>query len=423
MNLERGSRKHLCTGRLRNLRGPPRLIRVEWIAGAILFLFFSRAPGALAQVDTMHAFYPLGKGNAWVYRDFSYFASEAADTISASILGDTTFQGRSYAVTHRLSHRYQSSALTFERIDSSGDVYRFDTYYGTPQLWYRLSDISRTVWQRGTMNVRFDSSTYRMVLGRRAHVLFVNFYSPVDSAFAHSTIQEQLAEGIGLIGALWPEGSSRSLLGAKINGISYPGEPPALISPADSAINVSASPMLRWIPTVGATYYVVQVSPYTSSFMTFVFDDTTSASSQVVGPLNYGTKYYWHVSAVSNGVRGAWSQARQFTVGQTSSVEPADNSIPAQFGLGQNYPNPFNPTTAISYRLSAVGLVTLKVFDVLGKEVSTLVNEIGQPGVYKVQWDGSGMPSGIYFYRLQAGDASTGSARGLLEAKKMILLR
>jgi hypothetical protein len=59
--------------------------------------------------------------------------------------------------------------------------------------------------------------------------------------------------------------------------------------------------------------------------------------------------------------------------------------------------------------------VTLKVFDVLGREVSTLVDEVGQPGVYKVQWDGSGMPSGIYFYRLQAGE--------FVETKKMILLK
>jgi hypothetical protein len=98
----------------------------------------------------------------------------------------------------------------------------------------------------------------------------------------------------------------------------------------------------------------------------------------------------------------------------TNVADHSDN-IPNGFRLLQNYPNPFNPTTAISYQLAAIGMVTLKIFDVLGREVSTLVNEIARPGVYKVQWDGSGLPSGIYFYRLQAGE--------YVETRKMVLIR
>ncbi|MCX6143539.1 MAG: T9SS type A sorting domain-containing protein [Ignavibacteriales bacterium] len=98
---------------------------------------------------------------------------------------------------------------------------------------------------------------------------------------------------------------------------------------------------------------------------------------------------------------------------------------PRDLSLSQNYPNPFNPTTNFELRIanfsakggSASGgeLVTLKVFDVLGREISTLVNEMRPAGVYKVRWDASSLPSGVYFYRLQAG--------AFTETKKMVLMK
>jgi subtilisin family serine protease len=86
------------------------------------------------------------------------------------------------------------------------------------------------------------------------------------------------------------------------------------------------------------------------------------------------------------------------------SVSDDHTPLPLTFSLGQNYPNPFNPTTAMSYQLSANSFVTLKVFDILGREVATLVNEIQRPGIYRVKWDASGLPSGVYFCRMHAGE-------------------
>jgi hypothetical protein len=88
---------------------------------------------------------------------------------------------------------------------------------------------------------------------------------------------------------------------------------------------------------------------------------------------------------------------------------------PVGFALYQNYPNPFNPSTGIRYRVSGSGIVTLKVYDVLGREVATLVNERKTPGSYSVRFDASGLASGVYFYRLQAGSFA--------ETKKLLLLR
>jgi hypothetical protein len=98
-----------------------------------------------------------------------------------------------------------------------------------------------------------------------------------------------------------------------------------------------------------------------------------------------------------------------------TDVEIIDENIPKEFSLWQNYPNPFNPLTKIKYQIPKVGFVFLKVYDVLGIEIATLVNKEKAAGLYEVDFDGAELPSGIYFYKLKAGDFAV--------TKKMILLR
>jgi hypothetical protein len=88
---------------------------------------------------------------------------------------------------------------------------------------------------------------------------------------------------------------------------------------------------------------------------------------------------------------------------------------PKVYSLKQNYPNPFNPTTSISFSIPSFAFTSLKVYDILGNEVATLVNEEKQAGTYEVRFDASNLSSGVYLYRLQAKDFT--------ELKKMILLR
>ena len=76
------------------------------------------------------------------------------------------------------------------------------------------------------------------------------------------------------------------------------------------------------------------------------------------------------------------------------------SGLPVKFNLEQNYPNPFNPTTNIGFRIPDVGYVTLKVYDVLGRKVATLVSQVEQPGNYQVEFNGSSLASGVYFYRI-----------------------
>ncbi|MFN3694904.1 MAG: T9SS type A sorting domain-containing protein [Ignavibacterium sp.] len=97
------------------------------------------------------------------------------------------------------------------------------------------------------------------------------------------------------------------------------------------------------------------------------------------------------------------------------SIDRIDSEIPTEFILAQNYPNPFNPNTKIQFSVSKAQSVSLKVFDVLGNEIATLVNEELTPGVYQYNFDATNLSSGVYYYKLQSGNYS--------ETKKMILMR
>jgi hypothetical protein len=112
----------------------------------------------------------------------------------------------------------------------------------------------------------------------------------------------------------------------------------------------------------------------------------------------------------------------------SNETEVAVDFTPKEFVLYQNYPNPFNPTTTIKYEIPGQArndkvVVVLKVYDVLGNEVTTLVNEEKQPGVYEVEFNASDLSSCIYFYQLKSTDPETSSGRGFVDTKKMILLR
>ncbi len=100
---------------------------------------------------------------------------------------------------------------------------------------------------------------------------------------------------------------------------------------------------------------------------------------------------------------------------EITHVKKDTAAFPKNFELEQNYPNPFNPSTAIGYQLSAVSRVSLKIYDILGREVKTLVNEVQSPGNHLISLDTTNLPSGVYFYRLRVN--------GRTATKKMVLIR
>jgi hypothetical protein len=116
-------------------------------------------------------------------------------------------------------------------------------------------------------------------------------------------------------------------------------------------------------------------------------------------------------------IYGGYGTIFKTTDGGFVFVNQISSEIPDKFSLKQNYPNPFNPNTVIRYQLSVAGFTTLKVFDLLGKEVATLVNEKQNAGSYAVDFNSSefNLPSGIYFYTLNAGEFK--------ETRKMVLVK
>jgi len=94
---------------------------------------------------------------------------------------------------------------------------------------------------------------------------------------------------------------------------------------------------------------------------------------------------------------------------------PADELLPTEFRLEQNYPNPFNPSTTIQFAVPKASQVTVKIYDVLGRRVATLVDEKYQPGTYKVTFEAGDLASGVYIYRIQA--------EGFAQTRKLMLLK
>jgi photosystem II stability/assembly factor-like uncharacterized protein len=116
-----------------------------------------------------------------------------------------------------------------------------------------------------------------------------------------------------------------------------------------------------------------------------------------------------------SGLGGAFIAKLAPEVTSVGALHEGLNSHPSAFSLKQNYPNPFNPSTTISFSLPSRSFVTLKIFDVMGREVATMVSEEMPAGIYSRQWNASGLPSGVYYYRLQAG--------AFVQTKNLVVLK
>ena len=144
------------------------------------------------------------------------------------------------------------------------------------------------------------------------------------------------------------------------------------------------------------------------------------------GTWQLSSHYIWFTDSYGNSYQFLGSKVEMVYMPITDIDE--ESVAISKFSLSQNYPNPFNPSTTIKYSIPSVEnanfrSVQLKVYDVLGREVATLVNKEQQPGNYEVKFNASSLTSGVYFYRIQAGDPAKGLGQVFIETKKMILLR
>ena len=135
------------------------------------------------------------------------------------------------------------------------------------------------------------------------------------------------------------------------------------------------------------------------------FNDSLTATA--IRGLRIFNGYLWAASYNY----GLWKRY----VGYPTNIKTISSEISLKFDLFQNYPNPFNPTTIINFDIAKKGYVKLIIYDVMGREVTTLVNQKLNAGSYKIDWNGSNYSSGVYFYKLETSD--------FVQTKKMILLK
>ncbi len=140
---------------------------------------------------------------------------------------------------------------------------------------------------------------------------------------------------------------------------------------------------------------------------------STSDTFATLFAFPYGQVYYWRVQSSNVSGSGPWSDVSSFFTTPTAVKE--EGGMPKEFSLSQNYPNPFNPTTKIEFALPQRALTRVTIYDVLGREIQTLINREMEAGYYEINFDATSFPSGAYFYRIQAGS--------FIQTKKMILLK
>jgi hypothetical protein len=225
--------------------------------------------------------------------------------------------------------------------------------------------------------------------------------------------------------AIWKDGNSNYLKYRQYDAIP--------IAPQNLTVQATTDyhPKLIWNNNTEADiqkYYVYRSTyngGYTTPITTVTHNSSTSTQSYIDNAITVprpggqaGAKYYYVVSSVDIG---------QHVSGYSNCVEVTstnfywekrmaeNNTGTTDFSLDQNYPNPFNPSTKISYSIKEEGLVTLKVYDILGKEIATLINENKPEGNYEVEFNASALPSGLYIYKIQSGSFS--------DVKKMLLTK
>ncbi|MBX2976728.1 MAG: T9SS type A sorting domain-containing protein [Ignavibacteriaceae bacterium] len=130
---------------------------------------------------------------------------------------------------------------------------------------------------------------------------------------------------------------------------------------------------------------------------------------------------YLRLSTLSNDETSGYSLTQRYSdetiLGKTHTkkINYTGTEKPTEYALYQNYPNPFNPTTTITYQIPKEGLVTLKIYDILGKEVTTLINEEKQAGKYSIEFNASKISSGVYLYELRSNEYKS--------TKKLMLMK
>ncbi len=205
--------------------------------------------------------------------------------------------------------------------------------------------------------------------------------------------------------------------GSIYRGINSTFVPPQtrLVWPGPGAQNISLTPTLEWEVSPFADTYRIQLAvnaDFDSSGI--MFDTQLSETNYTTDTLSKNSKYYWRVACANQFGWSIWSTSYWFKTINPLTVEEKSKDIDV-FRLSQNYPNPFNPSTTIDFSVPREELVNLSVYNILGEKIKELKHEVMQPGTYEVNFDASGLPSGVYIYKIRAGN--------FIRSEKMLMIK
>ena len=229
--------------------------------------------------------------------------------------------------------------------------------------------------------------------------------------YSEDALQDTTIEVTGLEGQQWYYWRTKTSNAAGESGYSeqfsfktgFPATP-LLVYPEHGTEDVPVTPELTWYADESAGEYRVQVATGRGfGEAVTVFDSTGITDTTVVVPeeLKGGEIHYWRVSGTNEYGTSLWSDTWGFRTEVPVFVDE-DKELPEEFVLQQNYPNPFNPVTTIEFSVPQEEHVTLKVYDILGREVAVLFNERAISGNYRVEFDASSFPTGVYLYNINA---------------------
>jgi len=289
-------------------------------------------------------------------------------------------------------------------VDCFENVYSFDII--NDQLWSinPNTGVGNPIGPFGfdanySMHADFDLSTSILYIVAFNNSTFSNQLRTVDLVTGNSTLIQDLG-GIQI--------TVFAIEGDCGPGKAYNPQPP------DSSINISINlTQITWENPVEVDGNEIWMGTDSSNIV-LVLSGGLFTFYTMPDTLEYEQTYYWRVDEIGpNGTTpgNLW----RFTTEEIPTNLNEKSSLIEDFLLEQNYPNPFNPSTTIKYQIPEKSFVTIKVYDVLGNELTTLVNEEKPSGSYEVEFDGTNLTSGIYFYQLRAGK--------YVETKKMVLLK
>jgi uncharacterized lipoprotein YddW (UPF0748 family) len=306
----------------------------------------------------------------------------------------------------RYSHMvYSFDKYHLEKAGSLGcDTARIIKLFNDDYNYYAVNDGFASLYSNG------DADVTKWVNMRSAIVR--------DYIAAIKDSINSLKPGIALTASFMPEGATTPQWAEVYYSQNYALNSPLLDAIIPMAYFKDYSQSTSWIKTVteGAIQLADPECKIAAGLQAYGGVTASEISQQIDYALSgksCGAVLFRYETLDSEG----WSVVKE-KFGELSGqigINEIEEAVPAGYRLNQNYPNPFNPVTAVNFQTAKEGLVVLKIYNCLGKEVSTLLNEDLSAGSHKVSFDASGLPSGIYFYRIISGNFTA--------VKKMILLK